>query len=417
MRNKIIMTCLLLLFKVSFLFGYNIEEEDDFLDEILQDYNLQETDSSDEYLYIEDINIVITGSTRQNWVENKLIIKKNQQYKSNIIQKKINLQKNYFDSTKLFYSSNIYLMPGNKENSYILNVELVDGFFQLYNFYPWDLMWGIRHLLNGNELLYLTLGYNTQSIEWIHPNVGDSLFSYSVFVEHYYGDIFFDEKVNSTDFAIKLYASPSIYLETGVEGEYKFLSIKTTKNNMLKYGGFINLIPYVELLKPIGLNFMVSAGGISDLGRHNGIYLNLEERFLYKPIRFFSIELFSDFKSTLKIESPCLMPDTREFRAPVELERNNLFNRNYIQINYEKALSFSLGFTRLYINPFIFFENAVTVNQLSCVTADRYYYSTGGAVSFEFGMPVNLHFVFGVKQLVYPFRKTGFLFNVQYELY
>ena len=87
MRNKIIMTCLLLLFKVSFLFGYNIEEDDDFLDEILQDYNLQETDSSDEYLYIEDINIVITGSTRQNWVENKLIIKKNQQYKSNIIQK------------------------------------------------------------------------------------------------------------------------------------------------------------------------------------------------------------------------------------------------------------------------------------------------------------------------------------------
>ncbi|MGP1458750.1 MAG: hypothetical protein ACTTKL_05515 [Treponema sp.] len=410
-------------FVICFMSAFGDDAEDELFGSLAETLGIEqeEEQAQDEKIVIDDIDITINGTTKLEWVQSKLIIKKEKEYSEKELTRLLTYQKQYFNTTNLFYSSEVYLLPSEQAAHYVLHVNLVDGFMQIYNFSPWDLQWGIRHLLGREELLTVTLGYNTQGIEWNRPAVRGTPFSYYLYADHFYGDYDNNSKINSGTFKSKLFATLGVWTQAGAVGEYTLYHSdfeKAGSGHYIKWGGFVNVFPSFEMFTPFGFNLYSEGGYFSEPGKTAASpYFNVHAKALFHPVKIFSAELSGKLYYTGKEAGYVCMPSPFEFRSSETLERKNIFTRMYLQLNLERIFTQHIRFTSMTLNPYVFGEAAATMSSFEKFNAGELHYSAGSALAIGFDMPVNLLFSFGVKCGIAPTPGAKFLFSVDMKLY
>lgn len=396
------------------------DSEDLFLNELLDmaglDLALETESVSDESdVLISEISIQIEGSTREAWVRSKLIIKEGKKYDKTELQNLIKIQKSYFDETNLFYTVEIYILP-REDSSYVLYVKLIDGFMQLYNFDPWDLMWGIRHLEKGDELLEVVAGYNTQSINYDRPNIFDSSLSYSIGVKHYYGKSDGLE-TNYFDFSSRIYYSYKIWFNTGFDVSYRNYNVGSVSTGQYgKVGLFFDLFPKYPVLKPVGMNLKVSGGKLFNKLSNKSWYFDSCLKVIVKPETHFSFEIQSDFSFVTNNDIYFIKPSAASFRSPEKLNKGNYYLRSYVQFNYEDLFKWHIYFTDLTLSPMVYYEMASAADDVKQI-CNEIHHALGSGITLAFKSPVCLYFTFGVMMNINNPLKCGFLFSVKTSFY
>lgn len=427
-KKFVFVFCSFLLFSASFIFA---NSDDDFL----QALNLEEFNNNNETHYdivIKDIEINISGTTRKDWVYSKLIIKTDTEYSEDKIRNLMDTQKNYFRQSKLFYSVDVYLLPLVDIDKYDIDIEeetkdieyyklyvdLSDGFMHKFGFTPYDAIWGLRHLENGDELLEIQAGYNTQRVSYDRPNLYD-VFSIYSYVAHYYGD--FDlrgEKYHTAEAKLRPYLSFSIWADVGLNVEYDFFKFvsSTEMNHVFKVGLFADIAPKFNFLNPVSFNIFLDGGRIMETSGDMGWYFDVRLKLLFKVVSFFSISLRSDLNYTSEGISRINYTKTDIFRSTTKLQRRNVFNYNCLEIKFDRVLSWHIVITDLSLTPIVYAEGSSSADRFDSTMKD-YKFAVGGGITVGFDNPVNAFFTFGVKYGIGDRLPPGFLFEAKADLY
>lgn len=397
----------------------------------------QDTDKS---IYIRHIRFHINGTTRESWARSRLFIKENHQWQLSEWQRIARLQADYFLQTGLFYNAVVYLEPSQEESYFDAVVELTDGFMYTFNFWPWDVSVGIRHLLRGNEFLEITGGLTTQRIFWSHPIVAGSPFSYALGIGHSFREkegLWLEE---SYDIEGKCYLSLSPALDVGSEHKLRrvffptshWLSpdLNTAELSLLRstfglgdtetvgLGGlFLELWPVYQFMQPLGYHARVAGGFVYSNMRSPDWYGDVKTLVFIRPWSTLVAQLFFSAQGVGCGASPLVWPDVTIYRSSHRLSVRPGFLRTFIQVTYLSLISIPLGFTRCTVNPYVFLEGAGTFGNLQEIGNTEFEIAGGAAVAFGFLYPVNLYFSLGVQQSLRPYRGMALLFSVQTNLY
>ena len=418
------------------------DDLDSIVDDLAMSLGVETATSgiSGDTIYIKDIRIQINGTTSENWVRSRLFITKGQNFTSTKWRNVAKKQADYFLETGLFYNANVYLLPYSEPGQFICVVELTDGFMYAFNFWPWDVSVAFKHLLNGNELLEITLGPTTQRINWSHPIVQGTPFSYRIAVGH----LFREHKSGWLEDCIvseaSLYGSFGPWFDMGFDTEFRYYSLPTSSplapdfnseyvsvrkselglgdsGVISKIGLFAEIWPNYRFMQPLGYNLRLAGGAVLPESHNLSWYaqgnMRLYIRPLYNIVGALHLSGYANGPNT----SPIIWPNSEMFRSPILLETRPTFIRTAFQLTLLSLIAAPLGFTTMSINPYAFIETAGTFDRLSDFSMNNMHWSSGGAVAIGFSYPVDLYFSFGLKQAIDHNRGMGFYFSVDTDLY
>ncbi|TCW60256.1 hypothetical protein [Treponema sp. J25] len=400
------------------------EDLDTIVDTLIQNLGIEapQTTSYNGSVYIKDIHIRINGTTKESWVRSRLFISKGQRFTEEQWKQISTQQADYFLETGLFYNANVYLIPSEEDGQFFCVIDLTDGFMYAFNFWPWDVSVAFRHLLNGNELLEVTLGTTTQYVRWSHPVVGGTPFSYKIGGGHLIREYHWREESYVAEGS--LYASLGPWLDTGFETEVRYYILSgsipfpiETQGSIAKLGFFADIWPVYRFMRPLGFNVQVAGGTVYGGGTQPAAYARSQVRLYVKPFSNLVGHWTIQGAAVDPYTSPLVWPDPSTFRSPVELDRRPIYLRTYFQTTLLSLLPISLGFSTMTLNPYIFIESAGTFERLNDISIQDMRVSSGTALAFGFSYPVGLYFSFGIKRAVYPDEGISFLFSVDTALY
>jgi hypothetical protein len=417
------------------------ESDDELLKSLIDSIgDVNSSDGTYDELRISRIDIRIEGTTDERWVRRQLLFHEGQSFSESAWKDLAERQKALFEGTTLFYSVRIFLQP-NPDKTFTAVIELVDGFMMRFNFWPWDLFVGFEHLKNGQDFLGLTLGLNTQAVEWDHPFVHGSIFGYSVDLGH---SRTYQEPgwlLDSVDAGGTLYLSHGPMLRAGVEAHTKWwtlpesswlepdLSPQAIQKNLsslgisgsgavLALGLKTELWPDYQFQSPLGIHAEVGGGALVPLdGGSNGWYVDSSLILFAKPLDKLLLHTRIDVNHRDGEISPVLYPSTGEYRSSEWLRPDRLLTRGTLQVTGLRLFKLGLGFTTLYFHPFAYIDAAETVESPATWSVSGIHCATGGGMTFEFGNPVYLFFTFGLKESISPALAPAFWFSVDVSLY
>ncbi|MCX7655971.1 MAG: hypothetical protein N2Z76_05560 [Treponemataceae bacterium] len=393
-----------------------------------------------EEIEIKKIRFIINGTTRENWARSRLFIKENQRWYLQEWQKVARLQADYFLETGLFYNASVYLVPREGEPAFDAVVELTDGFMYTFNFWPWDVTVGVRHLLDGDEFLETTAGLTTQRIFWSHPLVGGTPFSYVIDVGHRFSerkDMWLED---SFFIGGKLYLSLAPAIDLGTEQKFRYIllpnssilasgrsvgeiqTIKSVwglpdKEIAGTVGAFVDIWPLYRFMQPLGYHVKVAGGLAYGENRSSSWYGSIESLVFVRPLPQVVAHIFVSGNTVGSDASPLLWPDVSVYRSSNILPLRPTLWRSFFQLTYFSFISIPLGFTRMTVNGYVFLETAGSFQNPYSLKLEELEQSAGGAVAIGFLYPINLYFSFGIQQSLRPDRGMGLLFSVHTTLY
>lgn len=389
---------------------------------------------------LRDIRVRINGTTKEDWVRSRLFIAKDQRFTAAQWRRASTSQADYFLDTGLFYNANVYLQPLPEPGEFVCVVELTDGFMYAFNFWPWDVSVAFKHVLDGNEWLEFTLGPTTQRVNWSHPVVNGTPFSYKLAAGHLFRNHEPGWLEDSFVTEGSLYASIGPWIDTGLESDFRYYSLPDSSllapgmnadevamrgsllglgnsGTISRIGVFAEIWPTYRFMQPFGFNLQAAGGAAFPSGDEPSWYARSRLRLFVRPVRNLVGELtVSGLSNGPGVPAP-VWPDSGSFRSSSLLESRPTFVRAVFQTTALSVVSAPMGFTTMTLNPYAFIETAGTFDAPADVSVDGMQLSAGGALAVGFSYPVDLYFSFGVQCSISPEPGTSFLFSVETDLY
>lgn len=422
-------------------------EDDD--DESPENDILEKIDDPELDIEITEIEYKIHKAISVEWIESMLLFRQGMKLKLKELNALIEETKFRLKQLNHFYTIKILAKPSFKNiHERRIIVEVSEGFWYGFSFYPVNITFVFRHLFNAGKKLGLTGGVTEQAAWFYDPSVLNSSFFYTIFVSHktnmeiaqkYIEDstlISFTPGMNLI-YGISLNAVlewqtlsfPKEYFYFNdfsynlSEEEVQLLGLDTTAS-YLKFG-FENKYDFnrTEYGSILGMENIIQGKYILDINDNNLSFWAFQNRLklFFRPVfpLYFVARGLAGYHT--KKAYPYLqyhLYDFDYFRGIPKVDYGDHILTGNFDISLIDLLTVQLGMFNIDFQPFLYCDFGRLFQYEEALNFDNFEIAAGGGIHVYFAYPVGMYLTLGVRSRVDPEEmKFDILFNVTDFIY